>query len=104
MPNQTHSAPRATSHHEAFEASRAPARIVSIWGSGVMTSLLIALLLGDAVVAGKELLTPGPPRRGLSCGLRLNDRQPGCGLRVDGSLGELVGVGAGVDGVEHRQL
>ena len=45
MPNQIHSAPRATSHHQAVDASRAPARIVSRSGSGVFTSLVIANLL-----------------------------------------------------------
>src|SRR5680860_567873 len=34
MPNPIHSAPRATSHHEVVEASRAPSRTVSRSGSG----------------------------------------------------------------------
>ena len=45
MPNQIHSAPRARSHHEAADASRAPYRIVSRTGSGVFTSVVIANLL-----------------------------------------------------------
>ena len=56
MPNQIHSAPRATSHHEAADASRAPCRIVLRSRSGVFTSLVIAILLWDAAQVRRQPL------------------------------------------------
>src|SRR6478735_11188264 len=103
MPNQIHSAPTAKSHPQAADAFRAPARTVSRSGSGVFVSLVTATPLAEAA-AGRVLAVPAS--RGVSVvkDLGLPATSPIGGLRVGCGLGEIVGLGAGVDGVEHRQL
>jgi len=65
MPKQIHSAPRATLHHQAADASRAPARIVSRAGSGVFRSLVIANFLW--VMPRGQGVDRSCPRRGECC-------------------------------------
>src|SRR6266540_1589923 len=104
MPNQVHSAPRATIHPQAADASPAPARIVSRSGSGVFRSLVIANFLW--LMPPGQVVNHSCPRRRECCkeDWGFLTTSPTEGLRVVCGLGELVGVGAGVDGVEDGQL
>src|SRR5690242_10855198 len=103
IPIQIQRAPSATSQPHLADASRAPARAVSRSRSGVFTALVICRLpLGDARSGGGVDISCLP---GVSCVRRTAVSWP----RVRGGLlgcggGECLGVGAGVDGVEHRQL
>ena len=102
MPNQIHRAPRGRDHHQTADASRAPARTVSATGSsGLQISRHCRTPLSEAA-AGRAST---PARRGaIAVRSGASGHQSEGALRVGCRLGEVVGVVAGVDRVQHGEL
>src|SRR6266545_6296180 len=106
MPNQTHRTPRSTNHHQIADASRTPVRIASRSGVEDVASLAMA----TSFAAGRRARARSPCRRARggwpvpSCAVVRSAGRSRAGLGARRRLGALVGVGAGVDGVQDGQL
>src|SRR6266536_3719829 len=108
MPKPVHRTPRIRNHHQAAVTPRKSVRAASRTTSVVLTSLVMATSLPPAAARGPDRMATSPPRGCsyfvLTCGAvtrPANRPGPGSGAR---RLGEPVGVGAGVDGVQDAQL